>query len=447
MRGFASPALWLVPVVARAASVVSAGVQLQGSRDADFLSFRLDVYESGEPCGLNATIGGEPLIAGDASTFTLHDNLQALGQWKTLCMGEEILLMLSLDSVQGLDIDGVDLTIRLRQIAPVEIFDVAGPAVLTHLSNDGDDDGYDSTTNSALAWGSLADDLDEDIADLMFLREMASELEREIQFKQAFLNQIANGEEENQQTREEDTPASTRTPPSVTARHSSAALTIAPASPLTVLLMASLLMVDPRTESPHTESPHTESPHTESPHTVILRSKGLLMGSHRLIPHSLFYSLHPLMRIGIMITLFFLLVVALRARCHSRGNITWAERREMRRARCRAKRAAMRRRWRAFLDRMRPDESDDEGESGFGYAAHQGEKAGLLLEYEARGCQEGVVVNEKGDIMDGDDEGEAADEKQGLEEEMTMSQEISSFRDVAQMVGDIVAAEEGRGRI
>lgn len=37
MRGLASPAFWLVPVLARAASIALAGVQLQGTKNADFL--------------------------------------------------------------------------------------------------------------------------------------------------------------------------------------------------------------------------------------------------------------------------------------------------------------------------------------------------------------------------------------------------------------------------
>lgn len=79
-------------------------------------SFRLDVFESPEPCGLNAAIGGETLVAKeDAYTFALDDNLQALGQWRTVCLSEEVLLMLSFESVQGLEVEGVDLTIRVRR--------------------------------------------------------------------------------------------------------------------------------------------------------------------------------------------------------------------------------------------------------------------------------------------------------------------------------------------
>lgn len=105
----------------------------------------------------------------------------------------------------------------------------------------------------------------------------------------------------------------------------------------------------------------------------------------------------------------------------------------------------MRRRFRAFLDRLRPDESEDEGENDFMCSAGTREKAALLWDYAARGCQEGVVVSEKAEGVN--EEEEVVDEKENAEEGMTMSQEISSFRDVANMVGEIIAAEEGRVRI
>lgn len=106
----------------------------------------------------------------------------------------------------------------------------------------------------------------------------------------------------------------------------------------------------------------------------------------------------------------------------------------------------MRRRFRAFLDRLRPDECDDEGESDFMCGAGSREKAALLWDDATRGCQEGVVVSEKGEVVNEQEE-EVVDEKENAEEEMTMSQEISSFRDVANMVGEIIAAEEGRIRV
>lgn len=64
---------------------------------------------------MNATIGGEPLVTGDASTFVLDDDLRALGSWKTLCLSEEVLLMMRIEEVMGLEVEGVDLTIRVRR--------------------------------------------------------------------------------------------------------------------------------------------------------------------------------------------------------------------------------------------------------------------------------------------------------------------------------------------
>lgn len=85
----------------------------------------------------------------------------------------------------------------------------------------------------------------------------------------------------------------------------------------------------------------------------------------------------------------------------------------------------MRRRWIAFLDRLRPEDFDEEAA-----------RVGML--------EEGIVtVEEKSFAVL--EEGEVVSEKEKVvEERTTISQELASFRDAAYMVEEMVAAEKER---
>lgn len=77
---------------------------------------------------MNATVGGEPLGPADASTFAFDDGLRASGSWKTLCLSEEVLLLMRIEEVMGLVVEGIDLTIRVRRkfillVSPLRTWD------------------------------------------------------------------------------------------------------------------------------------------------------------------------------------------------------------------------------------------------------------------------------------------------------------------------------------
>jgi hypothetical protein len=120
--------------------------------------------------------------------------------------------------------------------------------------------------------------------------------------------------------------------------------------------------------------------------------------------------------------------------------MTWAERYEARRAIGRARRAAMRRRWIAFLDRLRPDDEYYREEEG------RAEKTAMLavpteelVDEKSEKAFEGlneVFIDEK---MDETEE----EQEEGITS-MSMSQEIASFQDVAAMVSEMVAVKEDR---
>lgn len=109
--------------------------------------------------------------------------------------------------------------------------------------------------------------------------------------------------------------------------------------------------------------------------------------------------------------------------------MSWEERREARRRACRAKRAALRRRWIAFLDRLRPEEDDSEGT----------EKIGML--------EAGViVVDEKKNLVEVEGTEVYSEKHEEINEERTtIAQELASFKDAAHLVEALVAAEKDRG--
>ncbi|KAK0619897.1 hypothetical protein B0T14DRAFT_496538 [Immersiella caudata] len=144
---------------------------------------------------------------------------------------------------------------------------------------------------------------------------------------------------------------------------------------------------------------------------------------------------HPLINIGIIVTLISALLITLHARCCAgRNRKTWEERREARRAFRAEKRAAMRRRWIAFLDMLRPEEE-------YGYREEEGraEKIGMLAEFDDE-----EETDEKSEMLIDEKLEEAEEEQEEGVISMSMSQEIASFQDVAAMVSEMVAAEEKR---
>ena len=148
------------------------------------------------------------------------------------------------------------------------------------------------------------------------------------------------------------------------------------------------------------------------------------------------HGIRPLGKVGILASLLSALVIALHARCRtSRKRGSWAERREARRAACRARRAALRRRWIAFLDRLRPDDEYDEEQGSIP------EKAPLFMaSSEGTVSEKNQEQNEPYEALL--DEKAAAEEQDEEGETMTMSQEISSFQDAALMVSEMVAPKE-----
>ncbi|KAK1829179.1 hypothetical protein QBC39DRAFT_137722 [Podospora conica] len=162
------------------------------------------------------------------------------------------------------------------------------------------------------------------------------------------------------------------------------------------------------THGNHTHPPHHGPPHRGPPH------HGPPHHGKPPVPACACAPQHhgpPLpVKILILGTLFTALLAFMRRRCHARMGLegmTWRERRAMRRARCQAKRAEMKRRWAAWW-------------GGRGRRADEEAEEGLLSEKEK---------------MVGEEE---------EEEGMTMGEELASFREAARMVGEIVDVEAGK---
>lgn len=150
----------------------------------------------------------------------------------------------------------------------------------------------------------------------------------------------------------------------------------------------------------HTHGNHTHPPHHGPPHHGGPPPHGVCACPPQ-------HHGPPLpVKILVLGTLFTALVAMLRRRCRARmamDGMTWRERRAMRRVRCQAKRAEVKRRLRAWW-------------GGRGEV----EEEGLL----GKGEKEGVVEGE-GDLM-------------------SMEEELASFREVVGMVGEIVDVEAGK---
>jgi len=143
----------------------------------------------------------------------------------------------------------------------------------------------------------------------------------------------------------------------------------------------------------------------------------------------IFSGLSLLPKLGLIVSLLALAVVLFKGRRRARyGHLSWEEWREARQHTCRAKRAALRRRWIALLDRMRPEEDD-------------GEEAGKIRMLEA-----GMIVVDENNLVEVEETEVWSEKHEEVDEErMTIAQELASFRDAAHLVEELVAAEKDRG--
>ena len=153
-------------------------------------------------------------------------------------------------------------------------------------------------------------------------------------------------------------------------------------------------------------------------------------------PWAFYHAARPLIKLGILATLISALIITLHGRSRiARSRMSWVERREARRAACQARRAAMRRRWIAFLDRLRPDDE-------YCYKEEEGrvEKTAMLSDEEPVDEK-----NEKGYEGFVDEKMYETEEEQeeGITS-MSVSQEITSLQDACQLVSEMVAAKERR---
>jgi len=207
----------------------------------------------------------------------------------------------------------------------------------------------------------------------------------------------------------------------------------------------------PHGKPPHWKPPHGKPPHGKPPfdrppfelphreHQPKQQSLSSAAGHIHDVPDTqtlpqgpldLYHTAQPLVKLGVLVTLVSALIIALHARCCAgRNRMTWEERREARRAFRQERRAALRRRWIAFLDMLRPEEE-------YGHREEEGrmEKAGMLVEDADEKTHEAL---EEEKMV------EAEEQEEGIMS-MSMSQEIASFQDVAAMVSEMVAAKERR---
>lgn len=201
MRSLPNLALLVVPVAATSSVMFSAGrgsfitseplvttvsktIHLNGILDVDFLSLIFTVQESDDACSSSAvTIGGNDLPDGGRGQFTLVDDISATGRWKTLCTGEEQYLTMAIDAIPGRNLEGVEFIVRFRQIAPVEVVDIAGAG--RFVDEEEEDFGELKAfgmTREEVELG-LADNLEE----LGMLSGMVAELEDGIRLKTGIL--------------------------------------------------------------------------------------------------------------------------------------------------------------------------------------------------------------------------------------------------------------------
>ncbi|KAK0643470.1 hypothetical protein B0T16DRAFT_415966 [Cercophora newfieldiana] len=571
MRGLSTSALLLAPVVVGAASLItgqvaSGNIRLEGIADAEALFLRVDIRESEDACGYsNVEIGGNALPEGGHGAVTLGDGAPAVGRWRSLCAGDEQFLMMTIDSIEGKALEGVEFVVRFRQTAPVELLDVAGPVSLSLIDNEPlPVEDFELEDDIVLTREDVEFELAQDFAELEMLRYAVAGLEDVINSKEMLVADMSSSGDEDDEVPEkcqgvlcflkgvfdritglahpERWPHKGHCGNHSRGNHSHGNHTFPrppwwkphhphgnhthgnhsfphppwwrhphgnhthgnhthgnhtfphppwrrppfhrppffcrpihhPGKPPHGKPPHKKPAKPPHGKPPHGGPPHRGPPHGKPPFgrppsdwpyrgtepsqwvvssvsdttvDAVIDTTGEtseISGNQTKLaqsPLDFYQAAQPLVKLGILVTLISALLITLHARCCAgRNRMTWAERREAREAFRREKRAAMRRRWIAFLDMLRPEE-----EYGYREEEGRGEKAGLLA-----GSCEGDV-NEKGDkgyepldeVVVDEKMAEAEEQEEGIIA-MSMSQEIASFKDVAAMVSEMVAANECR---
>ncbi|KAK3352362.1 hypothetical protein B0T25DRAFT_541815 [Lasiosphaeria hispida] len=209
MRGLSSLFL-LAPALAGAdtpfsqqdGSVVSTNIRLQPTFDVwtftqDELNFKFDVSESDEACGeANVAINGVALSGDGQGTLNLDIDYQVVAGWKSTCsaLDEEQSVTLSLESVDGEAVKDLGFTVRFRQTAPVEIYAVEWTTGLVLVDGPGVQ-AQEPVEEIELTSEEFHRELQNDLAELEFLKLQVAELEHEIAFKVQHFSGVSPADE------------------------------------------------------------------------------------------------------------------------------------------------------------------------------------------------------------------------------------------------------------
>ncbi|KLU81452.1 hypothetical protein MAPG_00541 [Magnaporthiopsis poae ATCC 64411] len=165
----------LAPALARAESSSSAYIVFEDlPRDfpVDYLDFALNVNEATDPCGpVNATINNQALPEVGAGTFTTRQEYTFDATWNFACVeAKEQIMSLSINSVSGVAVKDLEISVRFRQTLPMTISSIRGPASMA-LFGDGDSK---AGSEQQLSADKLVAELDE----IDTLRARAGEIHR-----------------------------------------------------------------------------------------------------------------------------------------------------------------------------------------------------------------------------------------------------------------------------
>lgn len=157
----------LAPALARAESSSSAYIvfeDLPPDFPVDYLDFAFNVNEATDPCGpVNATINNQALSEAGAGTFTTRQEYTFDAAWDFACVEapgatKEQTMSLSINSVSGVAVKDLDISVKFRQAAPMAISSIRGPASMALF---GDDDPKADSDEQKLSPAKLVAELDE----------------------------------------------------------------------------------------------------------------------------------------------------------------------------------------------------------------------------------------------------------------------------------------------
>ncbi|KAK0714606.1 hypothetical protein B0H67DRAFT_553290 [Lasiosphaeris hirsuta] len=138
-------------------------------------------------------LSGDP---DDQGSLTLDMDSQVVAGWKSSCstLDEEQSVTVSLESVDGEAVKDLGFTVRFRQTAPVEIYAVEWTAGLITVDGPGVQ-AQESAEEAELTSEEFHREIKQDLAELEFLRLQVAELEREIALKVEHFSGVFSAED------------------------------------------------------------------------------------------------------------------------------------------------------------------------------------------------------------------------------------------------------------